>query len=195
LALGIPAVAVIGSLMFTGQAFAASCAASGSVTQVRNNDLRIYRVGNTVWVCSTRYGHRIRLAQNATYVFTWRRPSRQTFAYAIEKGGGTVGVFGSRNLKTGALLRGHMGPGPFGGVTVDELVARADGSIAYIYSSGPPGDHEYGQAVEKVDTAGWQQLDTACTACGTNISTTYLQIAGATVQWSNSGALRSAPFN
>lgn len=104
-ALAVPA-ALLASLAFAGHAVVALCAANGSVTINKKNDLRVYRVRNTVWVCSTLYGHRMRMAVNATQVSLWRRPSTQTFAYAVPKGNG--GVFGSRNLKSGALLRGHM---------------------------------------------------------------------------------------
>jgi hypothetical protein len=195
LGLAIPAV-LITSLAFAGQASAASCAANGSVTIVRKNDLRIYRVSNTVWVCSTLYGHRIRMAVNATQVTLWRRPSTQTFAYAVPKGAGAV--FGSRNLKTGALLRGHMFPsGTFGPVTITALVAKSNGSIAYIYSSGIQGTHEYAQSVEKVDTTGYHVLDSTCAVClpnGASVNTSFLQIVGGAVQWMDNSVLRSASF-
>jgi hypothetical protein len=106
------------------------------VTIVKKNDLRVYRVRNTVWVCSTLYGHRMRMAVNTTQVSLWRRPSTQTFAYAVPKGNG--GVFGSRNLESGALLRGHMFTSGtfFGVITIGALLAGGDGSLAYTYSSG-----------------------------------------------------------
>ena len=192
LALVIP-LAVIAPLTFSGQALAASCAVKGSVTQVRKGDLRIYRLGQNVWVCSTLYGHRIRLARRATHVDLYRRPARKTFAYAIADGG-LRGVFGSRNLKTGALLRGHVVAGTYISVSAHSLVAKRDGSIAYIYSWVGGNSKDQGHTVEKVDATGFHTLDYACLLCGDYIDPAFLRIVGSTVQWMDHSMLRSAPL-
>jgi hypothetical protein len=192
LALAIP-LGLIGSLAFSGQAHAASCAVKGSVTEVRKGDLRIYRVGHSQWVCSTLYGHRIRVARNAPRVDIYRGPGRQTFAYAIATGG-PIGIFGSRNLKTGALLRGHKVAGRYISVTAHALVAKRDGSIAYIYSWIGSNTHDAGDTVEKVDKTGYHTLESACLLCGEDINESFLRIVGSTVRWKDGSVVRSAPF-
>jgi hypothetical protein len=203
-------------------AFGASCAAPGSTTlgttttgstaPVRRHDLRIYRQGNAVWVCSTLYGHRIRLAKNVgpgAYDYgappdvrkfaygLFRRPSTRTFAYAIADGG-PRGVFGSRDLKTGALLRGHIVT-DVNSVTVRNLVARPDGSIAYIYfASGA-------YYVEKVDRTGFAALDSTVCPPGSDVIVCRgriraidpdgpLTISGPNVEWMDDGMIQTAPF-
>lgn len=191
LAMAVP-VAFLCSLGLAGPASAASCGASGSTTEVHAGDLRIYRLGGGVWVCSTLYGRHIRLSSHATRVNRYARPSRQTFAYAIAAGGPS-GLFASRNLKTGALLRAHTAGG-FTSVTVDRLVARADGAIAYIYSWIGDNTHDAGDNVEKVDKAGFHALDGDCVLCGNSIDTSFLRIVGSTVQWKDDSVIRTASF-
>jgi hypothetical protein len=156
------------------------------VTQVRSGDLRIYRLNQSVWVCSTRYGHRIRLAAHTTRVDLYTRPNVTTFAYAIA-GGGPTGIFGSRNLKTGVLVRGHTVPATYTSVISDRLVARSDGSIAYIYSWIGSNTHDAGNA-------GFKALDSDCVLCGNQIDTSFLRIVGNTVEWKDNSMVRSAPF-
>jgi hypothetical protein len=170
----------------------ASCGAPGSTTLVHRGDLRIYRQGSAVWVCSTLYGHRIRLAQHATQVSLWTRPSRRTFAYAVAEGG-PRGVFGSRDLKTGALLRGHVASADTS-VTADQLVARADGSIAYIYSWIGGDTHDADNTVQKVDRTGFRGLDGDCVLCGNMIDTSFLRVVGSTVEWKDNSTVHSASF-
>jgi hypothetical protein len=122
----------------------------------------------------------------------YARPSRQTFAYAIADGGPS-GLFASRNLRTGALLRAHTVSG-FTSVTVDRLVALADGSIAYIYSWIGSNTHDAGDTVEKVERAGFHTLDGDCVLCGNSVDTSFLRIVGSTVQWKDDSMIRTAPF-
>jgi hypothetical protein len=171
---------------------AVSCAVPGSTTLVQRDDLRIYHLNSAVWVCSTLYGHRIRLAQHATQVNLWTRPSRRTFAYAIAEGGPT-GIFGSRDLKTGALLRGHVASAQTS-VTADRLVARRNGSIAYIYSWIGSNTHDAGNTVEKVDLTGFRRLDSDCVLCGNVINTSFLHVVGSTVEWEDDSMVHSASF-
>ncbi len=180
------------SLVLAGNASAASCSANGSTTEVHKGDLRIYRLAHSVWVCSTLYGRHSRLANHATQVDRYVRPSRQTFAYAIADGGPT-GLFGSRNLKTGALLRAHT-VSALTSVTVDRLVALADGSIAYIYSWIGSNTHDAGDTVERVDRTGFAMLDGDCVLCGNTIDTSFLRVVGSKVQWKDNSMIRSARF-
>jgi hypothetical protein len=181
-------------------AFGASCATPGSTTLVHTNDLRIYRQNHAVWVCSTLYGRRIRLARDARNVGLFRRPSRRTFAYAVIASGGQRGVFGSRDLKTGGLLRGHVDSDQNLQLTLHRLVATPDGSIAYIYDY-LMADHFAGVSVQKVDRSGFSVLDdSGCVEvsgnpnCSKNIDTTFLTIAGGVVQWMDNSMIQSAPF-
>jgi hypothetical protein len=191
LAMAFPLVLLF-SLGLAGEASAASCSASGSTTLAHHGDLRIYRLGPGVWVCSTFYGKHIRLSNHATHVSLYVRPSRRTFAYAIAEGGPT-GLFGSRDLKTGALLHAHT-PSAETAVTADRLVALADGSIAYIYSWVGANTHDAGDTVEKVDKHGFSTLDSDCVLCGNSIDTSLLRIVGGTVEWRDNSAIRTAPF-
>jgi hypothetical protein len=181
-------------LAFAGQASAASCAVSGSTTQVVRGDLRIYRVGNSAWVCSTLFGRHIRLTQHRPHVDLWKRPSRRTFAYAFGNGVPTA-IFGSRDLKTGAVLHHHFVNSGFNSVTADRLVARRDGSIAYIYSWIGSNTHDAGNTVEKVDTAGFHMLDGDCVLCSNQINTSFLRIVGNMVEWMDNSMTKSAPLN
>jgi hypothetical protein len=185
-------LALLSSLVLASQASAASCAAAGSTTLVHQGDLRIYRLGNSVWVCSTFYGRHIRLARFETQVDRWRRPSRRTFAYAIA-GGGEIGIFGASDLKTGVRLRRHV-TASFTQVNVDRLVARRDGSIAYIFSWIGSNTHDAGNKVQKVDQTGFQGLDSDCVLCANQINTSFLKIVGSTVEWMDNSMTQSAPF-
>jgi hypothetical protein len=185
-------LALMTSFALATEASAASCRAPGSTTLVHQGDLRIYRLGNSVWVCSTLYGRRIRLAQHATRVKLWKRPSRRTFAYAIAEGGPT-GIFGSRDVKTGALLRSHVASAQTS-VTADRLVGKRDGSIAYIYSWIGSNTHDAGNTVEKVDQTGFHRLDSDCVLCGNLIDTSFLRVVGSTVKWKDNSVVHTALF-
>jgi hypothetical protein len=206
----LPASFVLSAaLMFPGPALAASCAAQHSTTVLHKNDLRIYRQNHAVWVCSTLYGRRIRLAQNAgpgmydvvpppgPHKFAYglfRRPSTRTFAYAIADDS-FRGVFGSRDLKTGALLRGHVvDTGGAQLLRAEQLVARPNGSIAYIYEADAPASIEDSWAIEKVDRAGFQGLDGSCELCANSVSETFLAISGPNLEWMDNSITRSVPF-
>lgn len=189
---GVVTLAVLSSLALAGQASAASCGAVGSTTLVHQNDLRIYRLADSVWVCSTLYGRHIRLAHFETNVDQWRRPSRRTFAYAIA-GGGEIGIFGANDLKTGALLHRHV-TASFTQVTVDRLIARRDGSIAYIFSWIGSNTHDAGNKVQKADTTGFHVLDSDCVLCGNQIDTSFLKSVGNTVEWMDNSTVQTAPF-
>jgi hypothetical protein len=191
LAVAVPLVLLF-SLASAGEASAASCSASGSTTLAHHGDLRIYRVGQGVWVCSTFFGKHIRLSAHATQVNLFVRPSRRTFAYAIAEGGPS-GLFASRDLKTGALLHAHR-PSAETAVTADRLVALGDGAIAYIYSWVGSNSHDAGDTVEKVDKHGFGTLDSDCVLCGNSIDTSFLRIVGGTVEWKDNSAIRTAPF-
>ena len=172
-----------------GSASAASCAVPGSTTRTHVGDLRIYSKNNSVYVCSTRYGKRIHLESHATNVDLYARIGRRTFAYAISH----AGIFGSRNLKTGALLHRHV-------VSVDtdesaeQLVVKGDGSIAYIYSWIGSNSHDAGNTVAKDDGTGHRDLDSDCVLCDNSIDTSYLHASGGTVQWKDNGMIQTAPF-
>jgi hypothetical protein len=184
---------LLSSLALASQASAAPCGATGSTTLVHQSDLRIYRLGNSVWVCSTLYGRHIRLARFETKVDQWRRPSQRTFAYAIA-GGGEIGIFGANDLKTGTLLHRHV-TATFTQVSVDRLVARRDGSIAYIFSWIGSSTHDAGNKVQKADTTGFRGLDSDCVLCSNQIDTSFLKIVGNTVEWMDNSMVQSAPFH
>ncbi len=81
---------------------------------------------------------------------------------------------------------------------VTALVAKADGSIAYIYTYNDGKSHVGGTVVYKDDSRGTSELDSSWYDPGgqrsNSIDTGTLYVVGNTVHWIDSGTDMSAPF-
>ena len=220
LAVGISALAV-GSGAATASGAVrylpgASCASRPSRTLVRG-DLRIFwrspdprRGYLTVYVCSTRYGRRIRLisarcaphcAAVGASMLRQVNYARAGRAFAYFKPPGTIVVY---DLRTGGIKRRALLQT---GGNLGIFVVKGDGAIAWIQGVMPQlGVHEtynmYPYGVFKDDKSGVQELDNDAWSCPPDgqpcatpsIDPSFLLLVGNTVEWKNSGTLKSAPI-
>jgi hypothetical protein len=180
------------------------CATPGAITVVARGDLRLYwttnsQVISSLYACSTQYGRAITLGSwpgraapmDAPLLYAW---SGQAFAYATLFNQSVHAVI-SYDLKTAARLRRTaLAPADLSEQT-RALVVAGDGSMAYIATGYfTPKDRSESIVVGKNDRTGTQVVDRKAFQWPPPIDLSYLRIVGKTIQWKDSGKIRSAPF-
>jgi hypothetical protein len=113
-------------------------------------------------------------------------------AYASERCGVDTGFTQVlvRNLHSGKRLSAATAvasPGPESFASVDSLVARSDGSAAWIAQASSLGNHQKTVEVRRIDAHGESRLDS-----GTAIAPRSLRLRGTRLSWTHGGQPRSA---
>jgi hypothetical protein len=94
-----------------------------------------------------------------------------------------------RNLRSGKLLSASAAaasPGPESFTSVDSLVARSDGAVAWIAQASSIGNHMTNVEVRRVDARGQALLDS-----GGAIARGSLRVRRSRLTWTHGGQLRS----
>ncbi len=177
---------------------AAACGPRGARTLAANRRARIYATGSGVFGCVTGTGHAYLLGQGAP-----GRPGQDRvgrLALAGVDAGYAVGRMGVdtlsaqvvvRRLDTGQVLHEVSAttqpPGPEFFQSVEALVVKADGAVAWIADGGSIVSHAHHREVVRLDRRGEARLDS-----GLGIHPPSLRLSGSRLTWRNRGALRSA---
>jgi hypothetical protein len=176
----------------------AACGPRAARTLAANRRARIYAAGGGVFGCATGTGHAYLLGQGAP-----GRPGQDRvgrYALAGVDAGYAVGRMGVdtlsvqvvvRRLDTGQVLHEASAttqpPGPEFFQSVEALLVKADGAVAWIADSGSIVRHTHDREVVRLDRRGEARLDS-----GLGIYPPSLRLSGSRLTWRNRGALRSA---
>jgi hypothetical protein len=175
----------------------AQCGPSGAHTLAADSRARVYASGGGVYGCANSSGHSYLLAPNESRLGQ-RRVGKVALAgvdaaysettYGVDTGSATVTV---RRLDTGRTLRSlaamtqPVGPEAF--ESVDSLVVKANGSVAWIVVASSIVRHSSQTEVNRADRRGEARLDT-----GPGIGSSSLRLRGSELSWSAGGATRTA---
>ena len=175
------------------------CGPAGAKTLVIDSVARVYTSAGSVYGCSAS-GHRYRLGSSQ------RHPGQPAIGKAalagvdVAYGATTFGVDTSgasvtvRRLDTGRTVRrksamnGPVGPEAF--QSVEGLVVKSDGAVAWIAQANSVVSHRSQIEVDRVDERGGATLDT-----GSGIDTSSLRLHGSRLSWRHSGAVRTATLS
>jgi hypothetical protein len=180
-----------------GAATQTSCGPTGAKTLTADTVARIYSTGGNVYGCADSAAHSYLLASDQ------RRPGQPHIgkvalagvdvAYGettsgVDTTSATVTVKrldGGRRLKRLAAMTLLVGPESF--ESVDSLVVKADGAVAWIASASSVVSHETQRQVVRADRRGETSLDT-----GTGIKTLSLRLHRSTLHWRDGSGAQSA---
>lgn len=198
--LGIIAGAIVAVTAACGSAAAtatAHCGPAGAKTLAIDSVARVYASGGSVYGCNDASGHRYRLGS------TQRRPGQPAIGkvalagvdvaygattFGVDTSGASVTV---RRLDNGRTLRKlaamTLPVGPESFQSVDSLVVKADGAVAWIASSSSIVSHEYQAQLSRADRRGETSLDT-----GSGIKTSSLRLQHSTLSWRDGGGAQTA---
>lgn len=175
----------------------AQCGPSGAHTLAADSRARVYASGGSVYGCANSSGHSYLLAANQSRLGQPRvgkialagvDAAYSETSHGVDTASATVTV---RRLDTGRTLRSlaattqPVGPESF--QSVDSLVVKADGSVAWIVVAPSIVRHSSQIEVDRADRRGEATLDT-----GRGINSSSLRLNGSSLSWRDGGTLRSS---
>jgi hypothetical protein len=174
-----------------------SCDPSGAHTLAVDADARVYTLRTKVYGCANGGTRRYLLGStgfcvNAHAVGAVVRLAAAYVGYSVATCGvdnGSTIVY-ARNLTDGVIAGQHAATTTVGvesHQTVDSLVVRADGAVAWIATADSIGAPKLVRQVERVDSHGFGLLDT-----GIGIATNSLTLHGTLVSWTDHGTVHDA---
>jgi len=177
---------------------AAACHPPGTRTLAAAGAARVFAAGTSVYACSERTGRRTYLGQTRSCIRTPRigvlAAAGDLAAYALQLCGIDTGraqvivrrLTDGRQVLSAPAFTGALGPESY--TTVDALVLRADGGLAWIASGSSVVRPTRNREVHRRQHAGPSLLD-----AGVHIAPASLRLRGASqVSWTDGGTARTA---
>ena len=181
-----------------GTPHAAACHPAGARTLAGGGAARVYASSTSVYGCSERTGRRTYLGQTRSCIGTPRigpvAAAGDLAAYALQLCGIDTGrakvivrrLTDGRPVLSAPAFTGALGPESY--TTVDALVLRADGALAWIASGSSVVRPTRNREVHRWQHAGPSLLD-----AGAHIAPVSLRLHGASqVTWTDGGTVRTA---
>jgi hypothetical protein len=174
-----------------------SCDPSGARTLAVDADARVYSLRKKVYGCANGATRRYVLGStgfcvNADAVGAVVRLAAAYVGYSVATCGidnGTTIVY-LRRLSDGAITRQHGATTTVGvesHQTVNSLVVRADGAVAWIATANSIGAPKLVRQVERLDSHGFALLDS-----GRGIAPNSLDLHGTLISWTDHGTVHDA---
>jgi hypothetical protein len=192
----VSSVATSGSAGRPGNSVGAVCGPQSARTLARDAVARVYTSAGNVYGCAARTKRSYRLGTTGASIAAARveaiRVAGRTAAYGVRTSGVDTGhtTVNVRRLTTGALLAQRSATttiGVEGSQSIDSLVLKADGAVAWIataHSIGPP---TFVREVQKLDGRGFAVLDS-----GPDVAAASLTLRGSALSWKHRTTLRTA---
>jgi hypothetical protein len=184
----------------SGGSAAASCGPAGAQTLAVDRTARVYQSGGNVYGCSTASKRSYRLGASARSIREGRAGPIALAGTDVAYGYTQYGVDTVsaevlvRDLSTGRQLRSEPATTAPARVefvqSVDSVVVKADGAVAWIGESGSVISGPTNTEVDRADARGLSMLDS-----GSGIDLRSLRLHGVTVTWRHDGRTRSASLN
>ena len=199
IACGLIALAACGSSLgkAPGGSAAASCGPAGAQTLAIDRQARVYQSGGNVYGCATASRRSYRLGASARSIREGRAGPVALAGTDVAYGYTVYGVDTVsaqvlvRDLASGKQLRSEPATTAPARVefveSVDSVVVKADGAVAWIGRSGSVVSGPTNTEVDRADARGLAKLDS-----GSNIDVHSLRLHGATLSWRHRGSSRSA---
>ena len=199
IACGLIALAACGSSLgkAPGGSAAASCGPARAKTLAVDQTARVYESGGNVYGCSTASRRSYRLGASARSIREGRAGPIALAGTDVAYGYTVYGVdtvsaqVRVRDLATGKQLRSEPATTAPARVefreSVDSVVVRSDGAVAWIGESGSVISGPTTTEVDRADARGLAKVDS-----GSGIDVHSLRLHGATVTWRHGGRSRSA---
>jgi hypothetical protein len=190
------AIAVVASATAAASG-GSQCGPAGAKTLASDSQARVYSSNGSVYGCADATGHRYLLASDET------RPGQPHIGkvalagvdvaygettFSVDTGSATVTVRqldNGRRLKSLAALTVPVGPESF--ESVDSVVVKPDGAVAWIATAASIVHHENQTQVLRADRRGEASLDT-----GTGIETSSLRLRRSRLSWRDGSGAQSA---
>jgi hypothetical protein len=196
LALAVLAL-LLASSSTRGAVAVARCGPATGQTLAADKAARVYALGNTVYGCALGGMRSYRLGQRQTCIGTSRAGPAVTVAgrlaaYGLSRCGVDTGFTQVlvRRLTDGTQLRAVPAtspPGPESFQSVDSLVLKADGAVAWIGTGRSIVGHGKVIEVRKADRGGAALLDS-----GAAVDSGSLRLRHSKLTWKHGGETRSA---
>jgi hypothetical protein len=174
-----------------------ACEQQGAHTIAADRKARVFSKRGIVYGCALRTGKQYRLGQLTSCIGSDRAAplalADELVGYGSERCGidtGTSQVIvrnlaGGKQLRAEAALTGRLGPEAY--VSVDSLVLKADGAVAWIATGGSIVARGRTREVHRADATGRAVLDS-----GTPIDPSSLRLHGLRLTWKRGRDTRSA---
>jgi hypothetical protein len=172
------------------------CGPPAARTLASGSHARVYASGGGAFGCAAGGAKSFRLGGTASCIGADRVGpvvvAGEVAAFASERCGVDTGstVVVVRNLRNGKRLSASAAatpPGPESFTSVDSLVARSDGGVAWIAAASSIGNHITEVEVRRVDARGRRRLDS-----GSAIARGSLRLRRSRLTWTHGGELRSS---
>jgi len=179
------------------QSSAVVCGLRGAPTLTATRLARVYEHRGAVYGCAMSGGRSYLLGGSrnciATPLVQAVALAGQLAAYGVERCGVDTGsaqvivrrLSDGQQLRESSAITGQVGPESH--QSVDSVVLRADGAVAWIVQADSIIRHSSEVEVNRADRRGEAQLDS-----GPEIAPRSLRLRGSTVTWAHSGSVRSA---
>jgi hypothetical protein len=176
---------------------AAQCGPRSAKTLAVNHQARVYSTQGGVYGCATGGSRSYLLAGNSLRPGQPRIGKLALAGTAVAYGETMTGVDTAsaqvtvRRLDDGRTLRSlaamHQAVGPESFQSVDSVVVKSNGAVAWIATARSIIRHSTEVEVDRADRTGRSTLD-----IGSAIASTSLRLSGSSLSWRHAGAIRTA---
>jgi hypothetical protein len=199
LALGAATAGALPLATASSRAPSARCGAPAGHTIAADSVARVYSVGGAVFGCASGGARSYKLGQLRTCIAASRvtavKVAGRLAAFGLERCGVDTGFTEVivRRLTNGARLHSLAATSPPGAESfqsVDSLVLKADGAVAWIGTGSSIVGHRKLVEVRKADRAGEALLDS-----GSTVGSRSLRLHRSTLSWKHGAATRTATLH